>query len=52
VGISPPSFDKQIVRDYIESTDWDKNSSIPNLPDDIVEKTAAEYQKIANLLTQ
>lgn len=52
VGISPPSFDKQIVRDYIETTDWDRNSSIPNLPDDIVEKTSAEYQKIASLLTQ
>ena len=52
VGISPPSFDKQIVRDYIETTDSDRNSSIPNLPDEIVEKTSAEYQKIANLLTQ
>jgi len=52
VGMSPPSFDKQIVRDYIETTNWDRNSSIPNLPDDIVEKTSAEYQKIANLLTQ
>ena len=52
VGISPPSFDKQIVRDYIETTDWDRSSNIPNLPDDIVDKTALEYQKIADLLTQ
>ena len=52
VGISPPSFDKQIVRDYIETTDWDRKSNIPNLPDDIVDKTAAEYRKIADLLTK
>ncbi len=52
VGISPPSFDKQIVRDYIETTDWDRQSAIPNLPDEIVEKTAAEYEKISQLLTQ
>lgn len=52
VGSSPPSFDKQIVRDYIETTDWDRKSSIPSLPDDVVEKTKAEYSKIASLLTQ
>ena len=51
VGVSPPSFDKQIVRDYIETTDWDRTSDIPTLPDEIVEKTASEYQKIASLLT-
>ena len=50
--VSPPSFDKQIVRDYIETTDWDRKSNIPNLPDDIVDKTAAEYRKIADLLTK
>lgn len=52
VGTSPASFDKQIVRDYIETTDWDRKSDIPNLPDEIVNKTAGEYQKIANLLMQ
>ncbi|MEC8678218.1 MAG: phosphoribosylaminoimidazolesuccinocarboxamide synthase [Candidatus Margulisiibacteriota bacterium] len=51
VGKSPKSFDKQIVRDYIETTDWDRKSDIPNLPDEIVEKTAAEYEKIVDLLT-
>ena len=52
VGESPASFDKQIVRDYIESTDWDRKSDIPNLPDEIVEKTASEYQKIFELITR
>lgn len=52
IGKSPKSFDKQIVRDYIETTDWDRKSSIPTLPDEIVEKTAAEYNKIFQLLTQ
>ncbi|MEK9727476.1 MAG: phosphoribosylaminoimidazolesuccinocarboxamide synthase [Candidatus Margulisiibacteriota bacterium] len=51
IGTSPRSFDKQIVRDYIESTDWDRKSDIPSLPDEIVEKTAAEYQKIYQLIT-
>ena len=49
-GVSPPSFDKQIIRDYIESTEWDKQTSIPNLPDEIIEKTAREYGRIADLL--
>ena len=52
VGSSPKSFDKQIVRDYIATTDWDRKSSIPSLPDEIVEKTAAEYSKIHQLLTK
>ncbi|MGH8481329.1 MAG: phosphoribosylaminoimidazolesuccinocarboxamide synthase, partial [Nevskiaceae bacterium] len=41
VGVSPPSFDKQFVRDYLETLDWDKKAPGPMLPDDIVEKTAA-----------
>lgn len=51
VGISPPSFDKQIVRDYLESTDWDKSPPPPDLPDEIIAKTAREYRRIAELLT-
>ena len=39
-GESPASFDKQIIRDYIASTDWDKQSEIPRLPDEIIQKTA------------
>jgi phosphoribosylaminoimidazole-succinocarboxamide synthase len=42
-GISPPSFDKQFVRDWLETTTWDKNSPPPALPDDIVAKTRGKY---------
>jgi phosphoribosylaminoimidazole-succinocarboxamide synthase len=42
-GISPPSFDKQFVRDWLEATPWDKNSPPPSLPDDIVQRTRAKY---------
>jgi phosphoribosylaminoimidazole-succinocarboxamide synthase len=45
VGVSPPSFDKQFVRDYLETLDWDKKAPGPMLPDDIVEKTAAKYRE-------
>ncbi len=45
VGSSPPSFDKQFVRDWLESTGWDKQSPPPQLPLDVVEKTAAKYQE-------
>jgi phosphoribosylaminoimidazole-succinocarboxamide synthase len=50
VGISPPSFDKQFVRDYLETLDWDKTAPGPNLPEDIVLKTAAKYRQAADLL--
>jgi phosphoribosylaminoimidazole-succinocarboxamide synthase len=50
-GISPPSFDKQIVRDYLETLDWDKKAPGPWLPDEVVEKTAANYVKAQHLLT-
>lgn len=43
VGQSPPSFDKQFVRDYLETLDWDKTSPGPKLPQEIIEKTAAKY---------
>ncbi len=42
-GCSPPSFDKQFVRDYLETLDWDKTAPGPELPQDIVDKTAAKY---------
>jgi len=45
VGVSPPSFDKQFVRDYLETLDWDKKAPGPLLPDEIVEKTAAKYRE-------
>ena len=42
-GKSQPSFDKQFVRDYLESIDWDKKSPPPPLPDDVIEKTSQKY---------
>ena len=42
-GQAQPSFDKQFVRDWLETTGWDKNSTPPSLPDDVVEKTRAKY---------
>lgn len=51
VGISPPSFDKQFVRDWLETTDWDKNSPPPPLPEEIVEKTRAKYVEAFERLT-
>ncbi len=43
VGISPPSFDKQFVRDYLETLDWDKRAPGPKLPQTIIERTAEKY---------
>ncbi len=50
-GISPVSFDKQFIRDYIDTTPWDKNSPPLPLPDEIVEKTAEKYREILNKIT-
>jgi phosphoribosylaminoimidazole-succinocarboxamide synthase len=49
-GVSPPSFDKQIVRDYLETLDWDKTAPGPELPKDIVDKTASQYKEVARRL--
>ena len=43
VGISPPSFDKQFVRDYLETLDWNKQAPGPRLPRAVIEDTAAKY---------
>ncbi len=51
VGTSPPSFDKQFVRDWLETTAWDKNSEPPPLPADVVEKTRAKYVEAYERLT-
>src|SRR5438046_6064402 len=51
VGISPPSFDKQFVRDYLETLDWDKTPPAPHLPREIVEKTSAKYREAFSRLT-
>jgi phosphoribosylaminoimidazole-succinocarboxamide synthase len=50
-GTSPPSFDKQFVRDWLETTGWDKNSPPPMLPVDVVAKTAAKYQEALERMT-
>ena len=51
IGRSQDSFDKQIVRDYLLSIKWDKRPPAPELPDDIVEKTARRYREIMEILT-
>jgi phosphoribosylaminoimidazole-succinocarboxamide synthase len=51
VGVSPPSFDKQIVRDWLETTTWDKNSPPPELPAEVVEKTRRKYREVYQRLT-
>jgi phosphoribosylaminoimidazole-succinocarboxamide synthase len=43
VGSSPPSYDKQFVRDYLETLDWDKTAPGPRLPADVIERTRAKY---------
>ncbi len=50
-GASPPSFDKQYVRDYLESLDWDKRAPGPNLPDEVVTRTAEKYAEALARLT-
>ncbi|HET7307749.1 MAG TPA: phosphoribosylaminoimidazolesuccinocarboxamide synthase [Gammaproteobacteria bacterium] len=50
-GISPPSFDKQFVRDYLETLDWNKTAPGPTLPVEIIEKTAEKYREAYRLLT-
>ena len=51
-GISPPSFDKQFVRDYLETLDWDKTPPGPALPQEIIDKTAAKYAEAEARLTR
>lgn len=51
-GMSPPSFDKQFVRDYLETLDWDKTAPGPKLPASIIEQTSAKYAEALRRLTQ
>lgn len=51
VGESPPSFDKQFVRDYLETLDWDKRAPGPHLPQEIIERTSAKYAEALQRLT-
>jgi len=50
-GINPPSFDKQFVRDYLETLDWDKQPPGPELPPEIIQKTFAKYREALQRLT-
>jgi len=50
-GISPQSFDKQYVRDYLETLDWDKTAPGPELPDEVVKNTAEKYAEALQRLT-
>ena len=51
-GISPPSFDKQIVRNWLETQPWNKKHPAPKLPADVLANTTAKYQEVLNLLTR
>ncbi len=51
VGISPPSYDKQFVRDYLETLDWDKTPPGPKLPADVIARTSAKYREALEKLT-
>jgi phosphoribosylaminoimidazole-succinocarboxamide synthase len=51
IGTSPPSYDKQYVRDYLETLDWDKRPPGPELPARIIEATAAKYREAYGRLT-
>jgi phosphoribosylaminoimidazole-succinocarboxamide synthase len=51
VGISPPSFDKQYVRDYLETLDWDKTPPAPHLPAEVIARTSAKYREALERLT-
>jgi len=51
VGSSPPSFDKQYVRDYLESLTWDKTAPAPRLPADVIERTTNKYREALERLT-
>jgi len=51
VGINPPSFDKQFVRDWLETQPWNKKAPAPELPPDILARTSAKYAEAFRLLT-
>ncbi|MDQ6860243.1 MAG: phosphoribosylaminoimidazolesuccinocarboxamide synthase, partial [Verrucomicrobiota bacterium] len=50
-GQSPPSYDKQFVRDYLETLSWDKTPPAPRLPQEVIDKTAAKYREAFARLT-
>ncbi|MBS7325034.1 MAG: phosphoribosylaminoimidazolesuccinocarboxamide synthase [Thiopseudomonas sp.] len=52
VGSNPPSFDKQIIRDWLENSGWNKQAPAPQVPQDVIELTAARYQEALERLTR
>ena len=52
VGISPPSFDKQFVRDYLDTLDWDKTAPGPDLPAEILKRTGDKYREALERMTK
>ena len=51
-GVSPPSFDKQFVRDWLETQPWNKKAPAPRLPADVIRQTSEKYREALRLLTQ
>jgi phosphoribosylaminoimidazole-succinocarboxamide synthase len=51
VGSNPPSFDKQFVRDWLEASGWNKQAPAPDVPADVLQKTADKYREAQRLLT-
>jgi phosphoribosylaminoimidazole-succinocarboxamide synthase len=51
VGMSPPSFDKQFVRDYLETLDWNKTPPAPKLPAEVIARTSQKYREALERLT-
>jgi phosphoribosylaminoimidazole-succinocarboxamide synthase len=51
VGVSPPSYDKQYVRDYLETLEWDKTPPAPRLPADVIARTSGKYREALEKLT-
>ncbi|HDR1155719.1 TPA: phosphoribosylaminoimidazolesuccinocarboxamide synthase [Pasteurella multocida] len=51
-GINPPSFDKQFIRDWLETSGWNKQSPAPKVPAEVIEKTVNKYQEALDLLTK
>jgi phosphoribosylaminoimidazole-succinocarboxamide synthase len=51
IGMSPPSYDKQFVRDYLETLDWDKTPPAPKLPGEVIARTSEKYREALQRLT-
>ena len=51
IGVSPPSYDKQFVRDYLETLDWNKEPPAPSLPADVIARTSEKYREALQRLT-